>query len=271
MNIKNNLLSLLCLSVLPITAHAITVPKCASSDCLIQYAVYNANEVVHVRGKIGKTSWIQLESDERLVGDSSFLGLGDKKAWNMGIRGNNIVFKPTATLPDTNLLIQTNKRSYAIELSLKPLRNQRPTYILRFHYPDSIKAKNLAKAEKQAKALDKLYRAGASKRAVHNENYWAYGHKALSPTAAYDNGRFTYLSFDNGKELPLVYKVMDDGTEALLNTHMEDEVIVIHETAKKFILRLGKSVLAIENRGFNEKGTFNRTGTNSNDSVRVSR
>ncbi len=64
---------------------------------------------------------------------------------------------------------------------------------------------------------------------------------------------------------------MDDGTEALLNTHMENEVVVIHETAKKFILRLGKSVLAIENRGFNEQGTFNRTGTDRNDLVRVNR
>ena len=69
----------------------------------------------------------------------------------------------------------------------------------------------------------------------------------------------------------MVYKVMEDGSEALLNTHMEDDVIVIHETAKKFVLRLGKSVLAIENRGFNDKGSFNRTGTDSNDSVRVTR
>lgn len=271
MNIKNNLLTLLCLSAMPLTAQAVTVPKCASRDCHIQYAVYNANEVYHIRGKVGAASWIQLGPDERLVGDSAFLGMGDKQAWNMGIKGNNIVFKPTAKLPDTNLLIQTNKRSYAFSLSLKPFKKQKPTYILRFHYPDSAEAKNRAMAEKQAKALDKLYRAGALKNAVHNQNYWAYGSKNLTPTAAYDNGRFTYLSFDNGKELPLIYKVMDDGSEALLNTHMENEVVVIHETAKKFILRLGKSVLAIENRGFNEQGTFNRTGTDRNDLVRVNR
>ena len=113
MKLKNNLLTLLCLSALPLTAQAITVPKCASRDCLIQQAVYSPNEVIHIRGKIGNASWIQLEPDERLVGDSSFLGLGDKQAWNLGIKGNNIVFKPTAKLPDTNLLIQTNKRSYA--------------------------------------------------------------------------------------------------------------------------------------------------------------
>ena len=271
MKLKNNFLSLLCLSALPLTAQAVTVPKCASRDCYIQQAVYNPNEVIHIRGKIGNASWIQLEPDERLVGDSSFLGLGDKKAWNLGIKGNNIVFKPTAKLPDTNLLVQTNKRSYAFSLSLKPVKNQKPTYILRFIYPDSKAAQSRALADKQAKALDKLYRAGKLKNAVHNQNYWAFGDKALAPTAAYDNGRFTYLSFDNGKELPMVYKVMDDGSEALLNTHMENDVIVIHETAKKFVLRLGKSVLAIENRAFNEQGTFNRTGTDSNDNVRINR
>ena len=204
MKLKNNLLTLLCLSALPLTAQAITVPKCSSRDCLIQHAVYSPNEVIHIRGKIGNASWIQLEPDERLVGDSSFLGLGDKQAWNLGIKGNNIVFKPTAKLPDTNLLIQTNKRSYAFSLSLKPVKNQRPTYILRFIYPDSKDAQNRAMAEKQAKALDKLYRAGSLKKAIHNQNYWAFGDKALTPTAAYDNGRFTYLSFDNGKELPMV-------------------------------------------------------------------
>ena len=126
-------------------------------------------------------------------------------------------------------------------------------------------------AEKQAKALDKLYRAGSLKKAVHNQNYWAFGDKALTPTAAYDNGRFTYFSFDNGRELPLIYKVMEDGTEALLNSHVDGDTVVVHETAKRYVLRLGKSVLGLENRGYNEKGSFNRTGTGNRDFVRLTK
>ena len=55
---------------------------------------------------------------------------------------------------------------------------------------------------------------------------WGKGNKALAPTAAYDNGRFTYFSFDNGRELPLIYKVMADGTEMLLNSHVEGDTVV---------------------------------------------
>lgn len=269
MKIKHTLLSIICLSALPLVTNATIIPKCSSRDCRIQYVTYHADDVIQIRGKIGVASWIQLELGERLVGDSSFLGMGDKKAWNLGVKGNNIVFKPAVRLPDTNLLIQTNKRSYAFALSLSGKRP--PTYILRFNYPDSVSARNRQIAEKQAKALDKLYRAGKIKNAVNNEQYWAYGDKELAPTAAYDNGRFTYLSFDNGRELPLIYKVMEDGSEALLNTHVEDDMVVIHETAKKFILRLNRSVLAIENRGYDAQGTFNRTGTADNGNVRITR
>ena len=41
---------------------------------------------------------------------------------------------------------------------------------------------------------------------------------------------------------------MADGTEMLLNSHVEGDTVVIHETAKHFVLRLGKSVLGLENR-----------------------
>ncbi len=107
--------------------------------------------------------------------------------------------------------------------------------------------------------------------AAFSKIYNDKGNKALAPTAAYDNGRFTYFSFDNGRELPLIYKVMADGTEMLLNSHVEGDTVVIHETAKHFVLRLGKSVLGLENRSFDEQGTFNRTGTGNHDFVRISR
>ena len=60
-------------------------------------------------------------------------------------------------------------------------------------------------------------------------------------------------------------------SETLLNTHQESDTVVIHETAAKFHLRLGRQVLAIENRGYKPKGTFNRTGTDSNSAVRLTR
>jgi tagB9 len=277
MNVKMKLTALLLMGLLPAVSGAVSVPKGSAKDGRIQTVVYNPDDVIHVHARIGEAVLIQLEDGELLTGDpTSGLGMGDAKAWNLAAKGNNIYMKPVASSPATNMLITTNKkRTYAFDLSLTGKKNgkyvQKPTYVLRFIYPDTLAYKARAEAQKQAKALEKLKGTRYRSSVQHNYNYWGKGNKALAPTAAYDNGRFTYFSFDNGRELPLIYKVMADGTEMLLNSHVEGDTVVIHETAKHFVLRLGKSVLGLENRSFDEQGTFNRTGTGNHDFVRISR
>ena len=269
------LTALLLMGFLPAVSGAVSIPKGSAKDGRIQTVMYNPDDVIHIHARIGEAVLIQLEDGELLTGDpTSGLGMGDAAAWNLAARGNNLYMKPVASAPATNMLITTSKkRTYAFDLSLTGKKNgkyvQKPTYILRFVYPDTAAYKARAEAQKQAKALEKLKAAGHRPNARHNYNYWGKGDKTLAPTAAYDNGRFTYFSFDNGRELPLIYKVMDDGSEMLLNSHVDGDTVVIHETAKHFVLRLGKSVLGLENRSFNEKGSFYRTGAGSRDSVRI--
>ena len=275
MNLNMKLTALLLMGFLPAVSGAVSIPKGSAKDGRIQTVMYNPDDVIHIHARIGEAVFIQLEDGELLTGDpTSGLGMGDAAAWNLAARGNNLYMKPVASAPATNMLITTSKkRTYAFDLSLTGKKNgkyvQKPTYILRFVYPDTAAYKARAEAQKQAKALEKLKAAGHRPNARHNYNYWGKGDKTLAPTAAYDNGRFTYFSFDNGRELPLIYKVMDDGSEMLLNSHVDGDTVVIHETAKHFVLRLGKSVLGLENRSFNEKGSFNRTGAGSRDSVRI--
>lgn len=277
MNVKMKLTALLLMGLLPAVSGAVSVPKGSAKDGRIQTVVYNPDDVIHVHARIGEAVLIQLEDGELLTGDpTSGLGMGDTEAWNLAVRGNNLYMKPVASAPATNMLITTSKkRTYAFDLSLTGKKNgkyvQKPTYILRFVYPDTAAYKARAEAQKQAKALEKIKGTRHRSSVQYNYNYWGKGNKALAPTAAYDNGRFTYFSFDNGRELPLIYKVMADGTEMLLNSHVEGDTVVIHETAKHFVLRLGKSVLGLENRSFDEQGTFNRTGTGNHDFVRISR
>lgn len=258
------------MAVLPLTANAVSIPKGSARDARIQTVTYHPDDVIQIRGRVGEAVLVQLEADERIEGENSLLGSGDAAAWKLAVRGNNIIFKPSAASPSTNLLVVTNKRTYAFSLKLAT-KKQRSTYVLRFRYPDTVSEKNRLEAERQAKALDRLRQLGRIPKAVHNTDYWAFGNKELAPTAAYDNGRFTYLSFNSGRDQPLIYKVLDDGTEALINSHQEGSTIVIHETAAKFHLRLGKQVLALENRGFNPNGQFNSTGTDRPSSVRLTR
>ena len=259
------------LAVLPFqAAFAEAQPKHSVRDKRIQTAIYYADEVFPVMTKVGTATLIELEADERLDGDNALAGMGDTAAWNLAIKGRNIIFKPTAPQPDTNLLIATNKRTYAFRLK-SASEKQAATYILRFRYPDTEAAQNaklLARQDKVRKAMAgvpfKQPETGA------NLNYWARGDKALAPTGAWDNGRFTYFQFNNGRAMPTIYRVETDGSETLLNTHTEGDTTVLHETAQKFVLRLGKSVLGIENRSYQPQGQFNRTGTDSPTAVRIS-
>lgn len=169
-----------------------------------------------------------------------------------------------------------NKRTYAFDLKMANSKNP-PTYILRFDYPDTRLAKQVEQRQKQA-ALhakqDKAFQILTDSGAVHdamlsNQLYFGQGNQNLAPSAMWDNGRFTYLKFSDGRDVPTIYRVETDGTETLLNTHRENDTTVIHEVNKKIVLRLGQAVLLIENRGFNPQGTFNHTGTDDNQSVRL--
>ncbi len=272
MTLKQNLASLVLAFLMAPAVMAAATPYSLGEDARIQTAAYSANQVFNVRAQVGKAVLIQLEADERMTGDTAALGMGDADAWNLAVKGNNIIFKPTAQSPATNMIVTTNKRTYVFALSLvggKGKAAQTPTYVLRFSYPDSISEARAAEASKRAQAnalLDRLQKVPGD---VVNSNYWGKGVKGLAPTAVYDNGRFTYFSFDNGKDLPAIYKELPDGSEALLNTHMESDTVVVHEVAKQFILRLGDSVLGLENRGYDEQGRFNRTGTDDGNSVRI--
>lgn len=254
-------------------AMADITPSTSSKDSRIQYVNYDPDNVVNIRAQIGRATLIQLDDDERLIGDASTLGMGDGEAWKLSVNGNNIIFKPMAESPTTNLIITTDKRTYVFNLSLvsrvkKGQKAQLPTYILRFQYPDTKKAVIQAENTKQKQAQAILQNLPKQKEGV-NYQYWGKGSRALAPTSVSDNGLFTFFKFDNGRDLPTIYKIMPDGSEMLLNTHIENDTLIVHETAKKYMLRLGQSVLAIENRGFDEQGLFNRTGTSDQNSVRI--
>ena len=251
-------------------ARALSVPKGSSQDPRIQTVTYNPNNVFHIRAQIGRAVLVQLEDDERLEGDNAALGMGDSEAWKLNVKGNNIIFKPTAPNPETNLIVTTNKRTYVFQLSIDRRGKQATTYVLRFRYPDTQRANREAQIARNDQAHDILSGKKLRPNAVRaNQDYWGYGDKSLTPTAMYDDGRFTYLEFDNGRDMPSIYKIMPDGSESLVNLHVEGNTVVIHELSNKFVLRLGNTVLGVDNRGFSQRGRFNQTGAGMDGRVRV--
>lgn len=242
-----------------------------SGDPRIRTEIYDRSAVYNVHTQIGRASLIQFEEDESLVvSPSSVLGIGDPDAWNLGVRGNNIVLKPTQKMPQTNVVVVTNKRTYSFEL-LAAAKDTTPTYILRFRYLDSEAAKAAAEVAAAAKRVQTTAAARAEKTVINTDYVWRGDNELLKPTAAYDDGRFTRLVYDHSGELPVFFKVLPDGTEALINSNVDPdhkETVVLHEVIRTVRARMGDQVIEIVNRAYTLP-KFNQTGMSFPGAVRV--
>jgi type IV secretion system protein VirB9 len=246
----------------------------AGSDPRIRVEEYRNDSVFDIYATVGRATLIQLEADESLgSSDQSVLGVGDAEAWNIGVRGNNIVLKPRASLPRTNIVIVTNKRTYSFDLKIAP-KNVHPTYILRFKYPESEALQIQAALEAEAvklKLLDDLKEKNTFEFKLNTEYSWRGQADWLVPTMAYDNGLFTYLIYDTGRSLPVLYKVNPDGNESLLNTSIDPDdrsIIRIHEVLGVVRARLDNNVIEIKNNKITDS-VLNRSKTSKKDAFLV--
>lgn len=223
-------------------SYAETNPIRTKYDYRLRTVNYNADDVINVFTKIGFTTLIKLSNAET-IDKSGGLALGDPNAWNISARGNNIFLRPIADDADTNLTIVTNKRTYF--LNLKTVSGNNVSWGIKFFYPDEEDEKR------------KTVNPCANSNKI-NMLYQGKGDKALIPLRAFDDGQFTCFVMRNNVDLPIVFKKLLDGSEMLVNFHVEGNTIIIHETSREFRIRLGNQVAGVRN---NE--TF-ETRTNKN-------
>ena len=97
------------------------------------------------------------------------------------------------------------------------------------------------------------------------------GSEEVSPTTAFDNGRFIFLSFGNNKDMPAIYEQDREGNESLINTNViKGNTIVIQRMVERLILRKGEFVASVVNRSFDINGGIdNNTGTVAPDVNRI--
>lgn len=249
-------------SALP--ANAQVVPGPCGTDPHIACAVYDPTESYQITYRPGEATVIVFEKGEKLDGT----GMGDGKAWTVGPAGNGFFFKPKAPKASTNLILLTNKRRYVLKL-IPVAKHEQAIWSLTFDYPDTRAKADAAAAARSAEARALLEGQGNAA-GPRNDNYDMHGDTALAPTALWDDGRFTYFEFNTSRDLPQIYRVLDDGTEALVNPDdMRGPVLVVHDTARRFNLRLGDAVLGIRNNAYRPDGKLNPSGTTIPGTVRL--
>ncbi len=231
-------------------------------DSRVRVVSYVADQVYRLNGAVGYVIHIELEPGEQYRG----IGAGDSEAIAVDVQDHHVFLKPRASGIDTNLILVTDRRRYQFDYHADPSMLGReveppPIYSLRFVYPP-------APASEVSRLEQALSTASSTLARRVNVDYWYCGHPALKPESVTDDGVHTRIRFGSRSEIPAVFVRHSDGTEALTNFSVEDGYVVLHRLAPQLILRRGRLVGCIVNRGYAGSGERLPNGTISPDVVR---
>lgn len=244
-------------------AAALQSPQRSREDGRIQYVTYSPDNVTRVNAVNGYITTIVFAPGETVVN----YGSGYSTAWEFATADNQFFLKPKAKDGTTNIVVVTTERIYSFDVFLvgKPVN---ATYKLTFRYPReylqaAVKAGQQQYIRKQLEKPDPDLNGGQR---GFNYNYTmnfgsTEGSKRIAPIECYDNGRFTYLKFNENTDFPAIYSVSADG-EAIVNSHIEQKVLVVHGVYPEFRLRAGSDVVGIYNEGY-QQGAASSSGDNT--------
>ena len=239
-------------------------PRPGAADPRIKFVDYDPWQVYQVGGAFRTATQIIFSPQEEIL----HVALGDTVGWEVAAETNILFVKPREKTGATNLIVTTKRagetRNYTIELRTRsgPISASTPdTYFqVRFRYPEEERVRQALAAQRGAvqTALDIGVTTG-----VRNLNYTVQGSSKIQPSEVSDNGQFTVLRFPGQREMPSIYTVSPDGSEALVPFDVRGEFVVIHGVSPQLRLRRGREVLCIYNEAVQPYGVNYGTGTGS--------
>lgn len=203
----------------------------------VQVFPYSPGALYQIYASPGQVTDIALEPGERLTG-SGPLAAGDTVRWIVGDTesGNeetkrvHIMVKPTRTAIETNLVVNTDKRTYLIEL-----RSREKPYMpsVAWFYPEdgTVRSKVLPPTPLIPGVDQRRYRY-----AIEGDN------PPWRPVNAYDDGRKVYIEFSPGiaqGEMPPLFVVGQDGKPELVNYRVYKNILIADRLFAAAELRLG--------------------------------
>lgn len=220
------------------------------------------------RGFVTQIDFGKGEAIESLGATSQAAALtGDADGWIVvGRKGDrHLYLKPKSEAYPSNLLVVTNRYNYAFELRILPDESRSDgVWRLSFRYPNE----GLSNAEVRANQVAYALGSPTEKRNLKYRIELIRGNGDILPKKAWDDGRFTYIAMGNNHEIPAAFKLDGNDGESTVNLHTEGQLLVIHEVARRFLLRLDKQEVGIWNEAFDPDGMANTTGTASSEVVR---
>lgn len=268
----------MCLAFVTLAATAQT------ADPRLRELQYDPRAVVTVAVKRGVVTHVVLDGDETITEVGAGLGGDCSKAeavWCIAAQagGRHIFVKPKsgASAPN-NLAVVTDRRTHAFRFVVLPEDDARPPVyrlVVRAAAPRPAAASATAPARAvlpelplpavaQPSAEERVGERLKAAAQVLNSDY-AVAEGAAShdivPALIFDDGRFTYIRFPGNREVPAVFHVLPDGSETLVNTRMEDDLLVVDRVSRRLMLRAGQAVVGVWNEAFDLDGVPPADGT----------
>jgi type IV secretion system protein VirB9 len=246
------------------------------ADPRLREVVYDARAVVTVPVKRGVVTHLVLDDDEAITDVGSGLGADCAKpesSWCIAAQagGRHIFVKPKSSARDpNNLAVVTDRRTHAFRFVVLPDGDPRPAvFRLAVRAPASQRVASSAQPTLPPMLLAPLpalprvtpaelvaERLQVKPEVLNSAYSIAEGRDSedIVPTLVFDDGRFTYLRFPGNREVPAVFHVLGDGNEALVNTRMEDDLLVVDRVSRRLMLRAGSAVVGVWNEAFEIDG-----------------
>lgn len=247
-------------------------PSARGPDARIREVNYTDGNVIQIRSAFRTATQIEFAPGEVI----KFVAMGDTVSWEVAPADNSLFVKPRERAGATNLIVVTDfqgtKRNYTFELSTVATARSPGTFFkVRLRYPEYDAAQARLAQQRTQLAAALAAQNGAIKAALdigvlegtRNLNYKVQGSSELQPSEVSDNGQFTVMRFPNQREIPAIFTVNPDGSEATASFDVRDEFVVVHGVYKEMRLRRGKVVLCIYNESPSFYGRDPKTDTAS--------
>jgi type IV secretion system protein VirB9 len=202
-----------------------------------QIYAFSPGALFQVYAAPGQITDIVLEEGEQLTG-SGPIAAGDTVRWvvdntesgNGETRRVHILVKPTRPGVETNLVVNTDRRTYLIEL-----RSREKPYMpsISWYYPEA-RSENVALAPLAPVLPDEVQRHYRYR--IEGDN------PAWRPLNAYDDARKVYIEFAAGivqGEMPPLFILGQDGKAELVNYRAYQNILIVDRLFAAAELRLG--------------------------------
>ncbi|MGY3390235.1 P-type conjugative transfer protein TrbG [Bradyrhizobium sp. USDA 3311] len=213
-------------------------PRKAGYFNAVQVFSYSPGALYQIYAAPGRITDIALEPGEQLIGSGPVAAgdtvrwvVGDTESGNGDTRRVHIMVKPTRPSIETNLVINTNRRTYLVEL-----RSREKPYMasVAWFYPEDGGARH--RALSPTPFIPDL--------AARRYRYAIEGDSPpWRPVNAYDDGRKVYVEFSPGigqGEMPPLFVIGPDGKTELVNYRAYGNLLIVDRLFAAAELRLGE-------------------------------